>query len=185
MKTYYRWRWWTVVLRGVAAVLFGLACLFAPQAAFLSLVVLFGAFAIVNGALALGLASHTTRGARGPMIAHAIISIVAGVLALVWPGITALVLLFVIAAWAIISGILEVVTAVRLRHELEHEWLLGIEGGLSIVFGVLLVLAPLAGAVVMALWVGAYLLVIGGLLIGNGFRMRHITAEPPTAAAAA
>jgi uncharacterized membrane protein HdeD (DUF308 family) len=168
----YRWRWWTVVLRGAAAILFGLFALFAPGRAFVSLVLLFGIYAIIDGVLALGLGFTEHVYSRGAMIARGIVSILAGVLALVWPGISALALLVVIAAWAIVAGAIEIVTAVRLRKELEHEWLLGLEGAFSIGFGVLLLLSPLAGAIVLGLWVGAYALVFGGMQIETGLRLR-------------
>jgi uncharacterized membrane protein HdeD (DUF308 family) len=185
MKSSYPWRWWTVELRGVFAVLFGLASLFVPRIALLTLVALFGAFAIVNGVLALALASKTMRAARTPMIADGLVSIVAGVVALVWPTITTVVLLAVIAAWAIVSGLLEVVTAIRLRKQAEHEWMLGLEGAVSIAFGVLLILAPSTGALVLAVWIGAFALVLGGLLIGTGLRMRSFARQHPEVTAAA
>jgi uncharacterized membrane protein HdeD (DUF308 family) len=181
MKTYRRWRWWTVALRGVAAIALGIFALFAPRAAFLSLVVLFGIYAIVDGVLALSLAGRGARPLRGSLVVRSIISIAAGFIALLWPGITGVALLYVIALWAICAGILEVVMAIQLRKQLEHEWLLGIEGALSIGFGVLLFIAPIAGAVVLGLWLGAYALVLGGMLIATGFRLRNIQVEPAVA----
>ena len=168
----YPWRWWTVVLRGVVAIVFGVLSLIAPTVAFLSLVLLFGLFAIIEGGLALGLGLERAAYPRGAMIVRGLVSIAAGVLALAWPGITALALLLVIASWAVLTGVLEIAMAIRMRRQLAHEWLLGIEGGLSIGFGVLLFVAPLAGAIVLGLWVGAYALVFGGMLVATGFRQR-------------
>ena len=136
----YHWRWWTVVLRGIVAVLFGLFALFAPASAFVTFVVLFGVYALIDGVLALGFGLGERRYHRGTMVARGLVSIAAGLIALFWPGQSALALLIVIGAWAIASGILEIVLAIRMRKELTHEWLLGIEGGLSIAFGVLLLL---------------------------------------------
>jgi uncharacterized membrane protein HdeD (DUF308 family) len=184
-RTPYLWRWWTVVLRGVAAILFGLLSLFVPGAAFLSLVLLFGIYAVVDGVLALSLGFREATYPRGAMVVRGFVSIAAGLIALFWPRITALVLLLVIASWAIVSGVLEIAMAVRMRKQLEHEWLLGIEGGISIGFGVLLILAPLAGVIVLGLWVGAYALVIGGMLVGTGLRLRSYLLAHPTQAAAA
>jgi len=185
-RTSSRWRWWTVVLRGIAAIVFGLLSLFVPGVAFLSLVLLFGIYAIIDGVLALSLGFREAAAPRGGMVVRGLVSIVAGLVALIWPGISAFVLLLVIASWAIVSGILEIVMAVRMRKQLEHEWLLGIEGGLAIAFGVLLFLSPLAGAIVLGLWVGAYALVIGGMLVGTGLRLRsYLRSHPPPAAAAA
>jgi uncharacterized membrane protein HdeD (DUF308 family) len=185
MKTYHRWRWWAVALRGVAAVIFGVLALFNPTTAFMALVILFGAYAILDGVFALAFASRGASRARGSIILHGIVSIIAGVLVFAWPQISALVLLLVIAGWAIVAGILDISTAVRLRHELEHEWVLALEGALSMVFGVMLVIAPLAGAIVLGLWVGAYALVLGGLLIGTGLRIRSYEHAHPMVAAAA
>jgi uncharacterized membrane protein HdeD (DUF308 family) len=171
MMRFRRWRWWTVALRGVVAILFGILAIVSPGAAFVSLVLLFGAYAIVDGVLALVLASRRVQ-PRGALIARGIASIAAGVIAWVWPGITAFALLIVIAAWAIVSGALEIVTAVQMRKQLEGEWLLALEGALSVAFGVLLLLSPLVGAIVLGLWIGAWALVLGGMQIGTALRLR-------------
>jgi uncharacterized membrane protein HdeD (DUF308 family) len=185
MQNFYNWRWWTVALRGIAAILFGIISVIAPGITFMSLVILFGVYAIIDGALAFGLASRVPRPMRTTMIVRALISVIAGVIALILPGITAIALLLTIAAWAIVSGILEIVMAIRLRKEIRGEWLLGVEGALSIGFGVLLFLAPLAGAIVLSLWVGAYALVLGGMLIGSALRLRRQAREQHPAMSAA
>lgn len=177
-----RWRWWSVGLRGVAALALGIISLFFPGLSFLGLVYVFGIYALVDGMLALALASSRAR-PRGWMTFRGLVSIAAGVIALVVPGITALVLLTVIAAWAIVAGASEIALAVQYRKRIEHEWLLAIEGALSIGFGIILFLAPLVGAIVIGLWIGAYALVLGGMLIASAFRLR--TAAPPTATPAA
>ena len=175
VMTRYRWRWWTVVLRGIVAIAFGILALFAPTKAFLSLVVLFGVFAVIDGVLAFGLGIKERAYHPGAMIARGATSLAAGLITLFWPNITAIALLFLIAAWAIVSGVIDIVMAIRLRSKIEHEWLLGIEGALSVGFGVLLLLAPLAGAVVLGLWVGAYALIFGGMLVEAGLRLRSYT----------
>lgn len=177
--TVYRWRWWSVGLRGIAAVALGLISLFFPGLTFLGLVYVFGIYALVDGVLAVALAPDQHVWPRGWMIFRGLVSIAAGVIALVVPEITALVLLIVIAAWAIVAGITEIVMAIQLRKRIEHEWLLAIEGVLSVGFGIILFLAPLVGAIVIGLWIGAYALVLGGMLIASAFRLR--TAAPPTA----
>ncbi len=185
---YLRWRWWSIALRGVAAVIFGLLALYAPGAAFLSLVFVFGIYAIVDGVLALSMATRGTGMSQGAIIARGIVSILAGVIALGSPGITAFALLIVIAAWAVVGGIFEIAMAIRHRRQLTREWLLVLEGALSIAFGVILFLAPLAGAIVLGLWVGAYALVYGVVMIAAGLRVRSRTrrgravwGEPVTA----
>lgn len=181
MKRYMTWRWWSIALRGVAAIILGILSLYAPAVTFLSLVIVFGVYAIIDGVLALFMAARGTGTSQGAIILRGIVSIIAGVLALVWPGITALALLVVIGVWAIIAGILEIVVAVRHRKELEHEWLLGLEGALSLAFGILLLFSPLAGAITLGLWIGVYALVFGTLLVAAGFRMRsrQKKAAPP------
>ncbi|MDB4954394.1 MAG: hypothetical protein JWO36_1963 [Myxococcales bacterium] len=174
------WRWWTIALRGVAAILLGIFGVLLPGITFLSLVVVFGIYAIVDGVLTLTVGARVAESPHSaPVIARGIASIVAGLIALVWPGITALVLLLVIAAWALVSGILEVVTAVRLRKVLRHEWLLVVQGILSIGFGVILFISPAAGAIALGLWVGAYALVLGVLLVMAGFQMRRHQRDLP------
>jgi len=173
----YRWRWWSIALRGVAALALGIISLFWPGLTFVSLVLVFAAYAIVDGAFALMLASKQIFQPRGWIIARGLVSIAAGLIAFFMPGITAFALLVVIATWAIVAGISEIVMAVKLRKMIQYEWLLGLEGGLSIAFGVLLLLSPLAGAIVIGLWIGAYALVLGGMLIAEAFRLRR--APPP------
>jgi uncharacterized membrane protein HdeD (DUF308 family) len=182
MLRFKKWRWWTVALRGVAAILFGIVSLWAPNVAFVGLVLVFGIYAIVDGVLALALAARPIQ-SRAAIVGRGLISILAGVLALIWPGITALALLYVIAAWAIVSGIFEIVMAIQMRKQIEGEWLLGIEGALSIGFGILLMLAPLAGVIVLGIWIGAYALVLGGMQIGTAFRLRSYAREHPELAA--
>lgn len=182
MTRFRTWRWWTIALRGLVAIAFGIFAMFSPGFAFLSLVLLFGVYAIIDGVLALVLASRQVQ-PRNALIARGIVSIAAGVVALVWPGITGVVLLFVIAAWAIIAGILEIVTAIQVRKQLEGEWLLALEGLLSVAFGVLLLLSPLIGVVVLGLWIGAWALILGGMEIGTALRLRSFVHHHPGLAA--
>jgi uncharacterized membrane protein HdeD (DUF308 family) len=178
----HRWRWWSIALRGVAALALGIISLFWPGLTFVSLVFVFAAYAIVDGVLALMLASKNLVQPRGWIIVRGLVSVAAGLIAFLIPGITAFALLVVIAAWAIVAGISEIVMAVKLRKMIKYEWLLGLEGGLSIAFGVLLLLSPLAGAIVIGLWIGAYALMLGGMLIADAFRLRRASAPPPVGA---
>jgi uncharacterized membrane protein HdeD (DUF308 family) len=177
-KQYMQWRWWTIALRGVAAILFGVFTLLAPQVTFLSLVMLFGIFALVDGVLALSIGSRTVQ-TRGAIIARGLVSLIAGVVALAWPGMTALAMLVTIGVWAIVSGGLEIAAAIRMRKLIEHEWLLGVEGAISIVFGAALLMSPLAGVIVIGIWIGAFALVLGGMLVASSFRVRSLVREHP------
>lgn len=170
--------WWAFVIRGIAAVLFGLLTFFMPGMALLTLVFLFGAYAIVEGAFNIAAAFQRSGPRRQPawvLGLEGAVSVVAGVLAFVIPGITALTLLFLIAAWSIVTGVLEIVAAIRLRREIKGEWLLGLSGVLSAVFGVLLMAFPGAGALAVVIWIGAYAVVFGAVLIALGVRVRNFT----------
>src|SRR6185312_6734764 len=132
-------RWWVLAVRGGAAVLFGLLALIWPGITVLALVLLFGAYALVDGVLALytALADRpAAQGRRGWLALEGVAGVLAAIGAFVWPGITALVLLYLIAAWALVTGVAEILTAIRLRREIEGEWLMILSGPLSIVFGV-------------------------------------------------
>jgi uncharacterized membrane protein HdeD (DUF308 family) len=169
--------WWTLALRGVAAVLFGLLAIIWPDITVLVLVALFGAYALVDGVIAVGTALFGDRSqivSRGWVIAEGIAGIAIGIITFVWPGATTLVLLWLIAAWALVTGIFEIIAAIRLRREMEGEWLLGLSGVLSVVFGILLAVWPTAGALTVVVLIGIYSIVFGGVLIGLGLRLRRL-----------
>ena len=156
----------------MAAVLFGIAAFAWPQATLTVLVLLFGAYAVVDGVFALVYAFGSGRPFRGTRIVEGLASVVVGVIALAWPGITALALLYLIAAWAVITGILEIVAAIDLRKVIENEWLLGLSGSASVIFGVIVAVWPGAGALALLWLIGGYAIVFGGLLIALAFRLR-------------
>jgi uncharacterized membrane protein HdeD (DUF308 family) len=171
----FKLNWWLLALRGLVAMLFGVLAFMWPSATLITLVWLFGAFALVNGILSLVLAAKTPKGYPkvGSLIFGGLLGILAGLLAFVMPGITALGLLILIAAWAIVTGIMELVAAVRLRKIINNEWLLVLAGIASVVFGVLLLFQPAAGALVLIWWIGAWALLSGILLMILAFRMRN------------
>jgi uncharacterized membrane protein HdeD (DUF308 family) len=170
--------WWAFVIRGFAAVLFGLLTLFLPGIALLTLVFLFGFYSILDGVFNIAAAFRRTGPDTGmpwwALLISGILGIIAGLLAFFLPGITALVLLYIIAGWAVATGILAIVAAIRLRKQIRGEWLMVLSGVLSIVFGVLIALFPGAGALAVVLWIGAYATVMGILLVVLGFRLRKI-----------
>ena len=171
----FRLNWWLLALRGLVAVLFGVLAFVWPRATLITLVWLFGAFALVNGLLSLILAAKAPKGYPriGSLILGGLLGILAGLLTFVMPGITALGLLMLIAAWAIVTGIMEVVAAIRLRKIIANEWLLILAGIASVAFGVILFLQPAAGALALIWWIGAWALIFGILLIVLAFRMRN------------
>ena len=180
--------WWSLVLRGLLGVAIGIVTFISPVVTLTALVFLFGAYAFVDGVLALMGAVRAGRAGEswGVLVLEGIFGIAAGVVALIWPAITVTAVTLVIAAWALITGVLEVAAAIRLRKEIRGEWLLALFGVLSIGFGVLMAMMPLVGALVIATWVGAYAFVSGVVLIALGFRLRSrirsFTVQRPKAA---
>jgi uncharacterized membrane protein HdeD (DUF308 family) len=166
--------WWAVALRGLAALIFGVLTLMSPGISLAALVLLFSVFAIADGVLAIIAASrHRHAGEKWLAVAlGGIAGIAAGVIAVFMPAITVLVLVYVIAARAIVVGAMEVTAAIRLRKVIRGEWLMALSGVASIVFGLLIALFPGIGALVVVLWIGGFSLVIGALLIALGFRLR-------------
>jgi uncharacterized membrane protein HdeD (DUF308 family) len=166
--------WGMVALRGIAAILFGVLALLLPGITLLVLVLLFGGYAIVDGVLNVVAALRGRAGKRAwwALLLEGLVSVAAGVVTFAIPGLTALMLVYVIGAWAMITGVLEIVAAIRLRKEITNEWWLVLSGALSVVFGVLVMIAPGAGALTMVLWIGAYSIVFGALLLGLAFRLR-------------
>ena len=166
--------WWVVALRGVAGILFGLITIVAPGISLGALVLVFGAFAFADGILAL-VSAVQRRGVSDRwwmLLLQGLAGVAAGVVTVVWPDLTTLALLYLIAAWALVIGALEIAAAIRLRKVITGEWLLALGGIAALGFGVLLILFPQAGALAVVLWIGAYALVAGVLLLALGFRLR-------------
>jgi uncharacterized membrane protein HdeD (DUF308 family) len=165
--------WWAIALRGVVAILFGILAFLMPGLTLVALILLFGAYALVDGAFAVVAGLRRREG--GPdwlLILGGIAGIAAGFIAFFMPGVTALVLLTIIAAWAIVTGIAEVVAAYRLREEIRGEWLLAINGILSVIFGIALVLFPGAGALTLVWLIAAYAIISGVMLVALALRLR-------------
>jgi uncharacterized membrane protein HdeD (DUF308 family) len=166
-------RWWVPLIRGIAAILFGIFTLAFPTISLLVLIMLWGAYALVDGVLSLVMAFRRGRsgGNWGWLMFEGIVGVATGIVAFAWPGMTALVLLMVIAAWAILTGIAEIATAIRLRKEIKGEWLLAASGILSIVFGGLLLAYPGAGALAMLWVISGYAIFFGVMLLGLAWRL--------------
>jgi uncharacterized membrane protein HdeD (DUF308 family) len=166
------WGW--VALRGVAALLFGLLTLFNPVITLATLVLLFGAYVLVDGVFAVVSAVANRRGEPHwlSLLVSGVVGIALGILTFLWPQVTALILLYFVAAWAVIIGLSQIVAGIRLRKLITGEWLLILAGVLSLVFGLMLFVAPGAGALAIALWIGAYATVLGVVLIALALRLR-------------
>jgi uncharacterized membrane protein HdeD (DUF308 family) len=167
--------WWLLMLRGIVGVIFGIVALFWPGATLLSLIFLWGAYALVDGVFSLWAAITGRVGERASrwwLAAAGLIGIAAGIIAWAWPGPTALALLTLVAFWAIITGAMQVWGAIKLRKEIEGEWLLGLSGSLSILLGIVLLLQPAAGALAVVWWIGAFAIIMGAASIGLALRLR-------------
>ncbi|HEY1559953.1 MAG TPA: HdeD family acid-resistance protein [Caulobacteraceae bacterium] len=166
--------WWAIAIRCVAAVLFGAIALLAPAIALLSLVIVFAAYLLIDGAFAIVAAVRAMRRHErwGLLVVSGLASLVAAAFAIGWPGITVLVFIWLIAAWAVITGSLELFAAFRLNRDHGQAWM-AVGGIASTVFGLLLITAPLIGAVVLAWWIGAYALISGVTLGFLAFRLRR------------
>ncbi len=174
MQSHFSRNWWILALRGVVAIVFGLLVLFQPAISLQALLLLFSAYLLVDGISNMihALRNHDQYTQWWVLLLEGLVSVIAGILAFVFPAMTALILLYIIAAWAILTGILELVAAVRLRQELQHEWLLGLSGVLSVAFGVLLVISPGSGILAVLWLIGAYAIAFGLVMLILGLRMR-------------
>jgi uncharacterized membrane protein HdeD (DUF308 family) len=177
--------WWLELLRGVCAILFGVLTFVWPGLSLLTLVILYGAYALVDGICAV--AAAIMGGAPAPrwwLALVGVFGIAAGILTFAWPGITALVLLIFIAVWAIMTGVMQIYGAIKLRKEIDNEWWLVAGGVLSVVFGLILLVQPGTGALALILVIGGYAIVYGILLVAFSLRLRKHTHHEGKPAAA-
>lgn len=169
--------WKSLAFRGAAALIFGILALAWPSITLLSLVFLFAIYALMDGIMILAAVFRKTpevAGRKGLLTLQGVVNILSGIVAVIWPGITALILLSVIAAWALITGALQIAAAIKLRKEISNEWLLGLAGLLSIAFGILLLISPGAGALAVVSIIGFYAILSGLLLLALAFRIRKL-----------
>lgn len=171
--------WWLVVLRGVLAVLFALMAFIWPAITLAILVIFLGAYLLVDGIFALvhGFRVMKTDSSWWGFVLVGLAGIVAGLIALFMPGVTALFLVTLVALWSLVTGILEIIIAIRLRKEITGEWMLIVAGIFSVIFGILLFMQPVAGVVVIAWWLGIYALFLGIFLLSVGFRLKKVAKE--------
>lgn len=170
-------RWPMLALRGVAALLFGVLTMLNPAATLTVLVFLFGGFALIDGALSIA-AGMRRRDAGasswGGLLVTGALVIAIGALVLWYPRMTTRFLVYVVAAWALVSGVGQIVTAIRLRREIRGEWLLGLSGAIAVIFALVLLFAPGVGALAVTLWIGIYAIAAGALMLVLAFRFRKL-----------
>jgi uncharacterized membrane protein HdeD (DUF308 family) len=166
--------WWLLLLRGIAAVLFGLLAFIWPGLTLVTLVLLYGAFALMDGVISL-IAAFTGSAKPVPtwwLVVVGLLGIATGIVTFAWPGITAILLLLFIGAWALVHGIFEIIGAIQLRKEIDNEWMLILGGALSVLFGLIVLFAPGAGALGLIWAIGCYSMVFGILFIALALRLR-------------
>jgi uncharacterized membrane protein HdeD (DUF308 family) len=171
--------WWMLTVRGALAVLFGFLAMVWPGITLLALAVVFGAYALADGVFAGVGAVRAPSGTRAILIAEAVIGIVFGVVTLMWPEITILAITLLVGFWAMVSGISEIVTAIRLRREITGEWMYVAFGAVSVLFGLLVAVWPVSGALAVAWLIGVCAVLYGLFLIAVSLRLRALRTGHP------
>jgi uncharacterized membrane protein HdeD (DUF308 family) len=165
--------WWMLLLRGIAAIIFGGLALAWPGMTLVTLILFYGAYVLVDGVLAIVAAiAGGTLAPRWWLAVVGLLGIAAGLLTFMMPGLTALVLLYFIAGWAIATGVFQIIGAIKLRHEIDNEWLLILGGIVSVLFGGAMFAAPGAGALALVTVIGIYAVIIGALLVALSLRLK-------------
>jgi uncharacterized membrane protein HdeD (DUF308 family) len=166
--------WWLFLIRGILAVLFGLVTLAWPALTLITLVLLYGAYAFIDGLTAIWVGGKSR---AWVVLLFGILGVLVGVYTFFYPGVTAIALLYLIAVWAIVRGIFEIVMAIQLRKEISYEWALIVSGLISIIFGVVLIANPGEGALALVVVIGVFALMFGIMMIVFAFRVRGLPAR--------
>jgi len=171
--------WWVFLIRGLVAIAFGLVAFFYPVATLYTFILFYAVFSIVDGAFAL---VSAVRGREGPgprwwLALIGVLGVVAGLAAYLWPGLTALALLTLIGIWALVYGVVEIIGAIRLRKEIDNEWLLLIHGILASLFGLIVLVRPSAGALALIWLIASFALASGVVLVILSFRLKALAAR--------
>jgi len=171
--------WWQIALRGFLALIFGILVLAWPGVALAILAIIFGAYVFVDGIFTLVAAVNYKAGAgrRTWLFIRGIAGIIVGLITFFWPAITALALVIIIAAWALVTGVMELIFAFKANQDSAIRWMFAISGILSLILGALMLAQPIIGALVIVWVIGAYAVLAGILLIILGFRLRSVKAS--------
>lgn len=165
--------WWLILLRGIAAIVFGVLAFIWPGITLVTLILFWGAFMLIDGVLALANAiMGGGMGSRWWLALVGVAGVAAGVMTFLWPGVTALVLLWFMASWAIVLGIFQIIGAIQLRKEIDNEWTLILSGVVSVLFGVILFVAPGAGALGLIWVIATYAIIFGVLMIMAALKLK-------------
>ena len=168
--------WWSIGLRGALAVVFGLVALFSSHTTLLVLTYIFGAFALINGTVALVTAARAgqAHGRWGLLAFDGLVGIAAGIVSFVWPGITVLVFVYLVAVWAIMTGMAEIAFALQWPNTLPHPWQAALGGALSVLFGILLAVRPPSGERALMVQIGSYAILTGLSLLSYAYRLQAL-----------
>jgi uncharacterized membrane protein HdeD (DUF308 family) len=173
--------WWILLLRGILAVILGALALSVPGVTALALALIFGAYALIDGIVAIAAAVRMSRtaGQWGWLLAEGVLGVLFGIAAMTFPGITLLLLVYIVAGWAIVTGVTAITTAWRLRAEIKGEWLWIAVGALSVIFGVCVAFEPAAGLFAVVYTFAFYALLTGVTFIGLSLRLRNSAPLAP------
>jgi uncharacterized membrane protein HdeD (DUF308 family) len=174
--------WWLLLLRGISAILFGVLAFIWPGLTLVTLVLLYGAFALVDGVISL-IAAFTGSAKLVPtwwLVVVGLLGLAAGIVTFAWPAITAILLVLFIGAWALVHGVFEMIGAIQLRKEIDNEWMLILGGALSVIFGLLVIIAPGAGALGLIWAIASYAIVFGFIVLALRMRKYSYSAGSAT-----
>lgn len=171
--------WWVFLVRGLVAIAFGLAAFFYPVATLFTFILFYAVFSIVDGLFAVvsAVRGQEGMGARWWLALIGVLSVVAGLAAYLWPGLTALALLTLIGIWALVYGVVEIIGAIRLRKEIDNEWLLLAHGIIAALFGLIVLARPSAGALALIWLIASFALASGVVLVILSFRLKGLAVK--------
>lgn len=166
--------WWLLLLRGIAGIVFGVLAFVWPGITLLTMIIFYGAYALMDGVFAIGAAFRGGDAqSRWWLILIGLLGIAAGLLTFLWPGLTALALATFIGVWSLIHGVFEIVGAIKIRKEIDNEWWLILSGAISVLFGLVLLIRPGEGVLALIWVIGAYSIIFGALLVAFALRLRQ------------